>query len=119
MNGFMSRMLHPNDYDSMELLQSIFNHSDTKTTKHYIGLTKKKIDQYYDDMGDFFNEYIVEGKEYTDVASKPVIQIETNDLRELLKQAYQLGTENANESNPSVHIEALNSLLEKVESLVK
>ena len=57
--GMVSRMLHPNDYDSMELLQTIYNHSDTKTTKHYIGLTKKKIDQYYDDMGEFWDNYII------------------------------------------------------------
>ena len=63
--GMISRMLHPNDYDSMELLQTIYNHSDTKTTNHYIGLTKKKIDTYYDDMGSFFDEYVTGDKKYS------------------------------------------------------
>lgn len=82
--GMVSRMLHPNDYDSMELLQTIYNHSDTKTTKHYIGLTKKKIDQYYDDMGEFFGEYITGNKQYNKTMNKPTITIEWADLRDVL-----------------------------------
>lgn len=82
--GMVSRMLHPNDYDSMELLQTIYNHSDTKTTKHYIGLTKQKIDQYYDDMGEFFGEYVTGDKQYNKVMNKPTITIEWADLRDVL-----------------------------------
>ena len=82
--GMVSRMLHPNDYDSMELLQTIYNHSDTKTTKHYIGLTKKKIDQYYDDMGEFFGEYVTGDKQYNKAMNKPTITIEWADLRDVL-----------------------------------
>lgn len=82
--GMVSRMLHPNDYDSMELLQTIYNHSDTKTTKHYIGLTKKKIDQYYDDMGEFFGEYVTGDKQYNKTMNKPTITIEWADLRDVL-----------------------------------
>ena len=82
--GMVSRMLHPNDYDSMELLQTIYNHSDTKTTKHYIGLTKKKIDQYYDDMGEFFGDYVTGNKQYNKAMNKPTITIEWADLRDVL-----------------------------------
>ena len=82
--GMVSRMLHPNDYDSMELLQTIYNHSDTKTTKHYIGLTKKKIDQYYDDMGTFFGDYVTGDKEYKQSMQKPTITLEWADLRDVL-----------------------------------
>lgn len=82
--GMVSRMLHPNDYDSMELLQTIYNHSDTKTTKHYIGLTKKKVDQYYDDMGTFFGEYITGDKQYNKAMDKPTITLEWADLRDVL-----------------------------------
>lgn len=82
--GMVSRMLHPNDYDSMELLQTIYNHSDTKTTKHYIGLTKKKVDQYYDDMGTFFGDYITGNKQYNKKLDKPTITLEWSDLRDVL-----------------------------------
>lgn len=117
--GMMSRMIHPNDYDSMELLQTIYNHSDTKTTSHYIGLTKQKVDQYYDDMGVFFDDYVTGDKEYQDVTDKPVISIEVSDLRDIIAMAYAEGKKNASETEASVHIEAINEIMGLVDSLVK
>lgn len=117
--GMMSRMLHPGDYDSMELLQTIYNHSDTKTTKHYIGLTKKKIDTYYDDMGCFFNDYIVGNKEYKEVSEKPIISLDTNDLRDIVKTAYEAGRNNATESNIMIHINAITEIMQMIEELQK
>lgn len=117
--GMMSRMLHPNDYDSMELLQSIYNHSDAKTTKHYIGLTKKKVDQYYDDMGAFFDDYVTGDKEYQDVSATPVVSLDTNDLRDIIKAAYEAGSNNAGSTDAMVHIEAITNLMAMVEQLAK
>lgn len=117
--GKMSRMLHPGDYDSMELLQSIYNHSSTATTKHYIGLTKAKIDEYYDDMGDFFEDYVVGDKEYKEVAEKPIISLDANDLRDIVKAAYEAGQNNAGDSNAITHLDAFNAIMEMVENLQK
>ena len=117
--GMMSRMLHPGDYDSMELLQTIYNHSDTKTTKHYIGLTKKKVDKYYDDMGEFFDDYIVGDKEYEQVSDKPVVSLDSNDLRDIIKAAYESGKDNANSTDAMTHVEAITSLYKMIEQLEK
>lgn len=117
--GMMSRMLHPGDYDSMELLQTIYNHSDTKTTKHYIGLTKKKIDTYYDDMGSFFNDYIVGGKEYKEISNRPIISLDTNDLRDIIKAAYKAGMGSAQSDDAMVHVENINMIMQMIEGLVK
>lgn len=117
--GSISRMIHPNDYDSMELLQTIFNHADTKTTKHYIGLTKQKIDQYYDDMGAFFSDYVTGDKQYTEVADKPVISIEVADLRDIIALAYSKGKENAEDADAETHIEAINAIMDIVDTLIK
>lgn len=117
--GMISRMIHPNDYDSMELLQTIYNHSDTKTTSHYIGLTKQKVDQYYDDMGEFFNDYVTGNKEYKDVSEKPVINIEVSDLRDIIAMAYAEGQQNANIKDASKHIETINEIMNIVDSLTK
>lgn len=117
--GMISRMIHPNDYDSMELLQTIYNHSDTKTTKHYIGLTKEKVNQYYDDMGGFFDDYVTGNKEYKEVSDKPVISIEVSDLRDIIAMAYSEGQRNANAAEASVHIEAINDIMGLVDSLIK
>lgn len=115
--GMMSRQLHPGDYDSMELLQTIYNHSDTKTTKHYIGLTKKKVDKYYDDMGEFFDDYIIGDKEYEQVSDKPVVSLDTNDLRDIVKAAYEAGKNNAESTDAMVHIDAITSIMEMIEQL--
>lgn len=112
-------MLHPGDYDSMELLQTIYNHSDTKTTKHYIGLTKKKIDTYYDDMGNFFDEYIVGEKEYAVESANPIVSLDTNDLRDIVRTAYEAGKNNADNTDAMVHIDAINAIMQMIESLIK
>lgn len=117
--GMMSRMLHPGDYDSMELLQTIYNHSSTKTTKSYIGLTKKKIDTYYDDMGSFFDDYIVGGKEYKEVSDRPIVSLDTNDLRDVIKAAYEAGKTNARESDAMIHIDAITEIMRMIEGLQK
>ena len=88
--GKYSRMIHPNDYDSMEILQSIYNHSNTKTTKNYIGLTKEKVNEYYEDIGNFFEEFAVGGKEF-----KPQTGVTTtamaNELRQIIQLAFECG----------------------------
>lgn len=117
--GMLSRMLHPGDYDSMELLQTIYNHSDTKTTKHYIGLTKQKIDKYYDDMGSFFDDYVVGEKEYKEVAETPIVSLDTNDLRDIIKAAYKAGGDNAHCADPVTHIEAINEIMAMIDELAK
>lgn len=117
--GMINRMLHPNDYDSMELLRTIFNHTDTKTTSHYIGLTKQKVDEYYDDMGTFFDDYITGDKTYTEVATKPIVSVDTNDLREIITAAYKAGADNAQNTDPMAHIEAINKIMEMIEGVAK
>lgn len=117
--GMMSRMLHPGDYDSMELLQTIYNHSDSKTTKHYIGLTKQKVDSYYDDMGSFFDDYITGDKIYVDVSATPIVSLDTSDLRDIIKAAYKAGQDNAGVADPMAHIDAINEIMAMIESLSK
>lgn len=117
--GKVSRMLHPDDYDSMEILQTIYNHADTSTTKHYIGLTKEKIDRYYDDVGSFFDDYIVGDKEFSTKEDTILVNLAMNDLRDIIKRSYELGAENAGNSTPSVHIDAVNSIMQMIDELKK
>lgn len=117
--GMMSRMLHPGDYNSMELLQTIYNHRDTKTTNHYIGLTKKEIDKYYDDMGDFYEDYVVGDKEYAVQGDRPMVTLDSNDLRDVIKAAYEMGTNSADVSSPVVHVENINAIMEMIDTLKK
>lgn len=117
--GMMSRMLHPSDYNSMELLQTIYNHRDTKTTNHYIGLTKKEVDKYYDDMGSFFEEYVVGGKEYAIQGDKPMVTLDSNDLRDVIRTAYEMGRNSADAKDAMIHVDNINTIMELIESFKK
>lgn len=117
--GAVSKMLHAGDHDSMELLQTIYNHSDAKTTNRYIGLTKKKIDQYYDDIGEFFDEYVVGEGEMQPIADKPVLSIASADLMDVIKIAYEAGQKNADAADAMTHINSIMEIMDMVEQLIK
>lgn len=117
--GMLSRMLHAGDYDSMALLGVIYNHRDEKTTRRYTGLTKQKVDTYFDDMGTFFDDYVTGGKTFTEVAETPVVHIDVNDLRDIIKMAYTAGAENSTTNDPTVHIDAINEIWAMIDGLKK
>lgn len=117
--GMTSRMLHPGDYDSMELLQTIYNHSDTKTTSHYIGLTKKKVDKYYDDMGEFFEDVVEGDKEIPAQSNEAVVHIMKNDLRDVIKAAYEAGRSLADNPDAMAHVDAITSLMTMADELLR
>lgn len=103
--GMINKQLHPTDADAMEILQSIFNHSDTKVTKRYIGITKQKVDGYYEDVGNYFEDYILGNKQLTDVNTS-IISIDINKVLDLLALAYQM----IPETNSNKAIEDFNTL---------
>lgn len=115
--GKLSRELHPNDYDSMNILQSVYNHSSERTTQRYIGLTQEKTDKYMDDMGDMFNRYII-GDEKFHQDGKTVVSIDINDLRELMALTFSEGSRVAADDFDK-KIEAMNALYGILDSLVK
>lgn len=117
--GADSRMLHPNDYDSIETLQTIFNHSSGKITNRYIGLTKTKTDNYYDDIGEFYNKHILSGEKYSGIESKPVATLYSSDLKEILISAYEAGKNNAQSDDPMVHAKAIAEIFQKADAFTK
>lgn len=94
--GFMTRMLHPKDGNSMELLRLIYNHSSTQITSRYIGLDRDQMDKYYDDMGDFYTNYIEGNESLNSVTQKPIVSLYVSDIHELINIAYRAGQESAN-----------------------
>lgn len=117
--GATSRMLHPNDANGMQLLQTIYNHSSESTTNRYIGLTKSKSDEYYDDMGKFFDDYVTGDKEFCGVTQTTVVSLDINDLREIVKAAYQAGQDNAGNSDAMVHVNAFSEIMAMVDRAAK
>lgn len=114
--GMTTRQIHPGDYDSMEMLRTIYNHSDAKTTSRYIGLTKQKIDKYYDDIGDFFSDYVVGDSKY-EAKTSPTTSMYTADLIDVIKAAYQAGIDNANSKDAKTHMDALSDLIAMVDGM--
>lgn len=103
--------LHPQDADSIKMVQFMFGHSSEDITKGYIGAIDEKIDKFTQD----YSDYLVakrDGNSF-DINRSPVIVLRTIDLREVLQKAYLSGKENSNGDND---IEVMNQLLELVES---
>lgn len=117
--GMISKSIHPGDMNCMELLQTIFNHSSTKITKRYIGLTKRDMDNYFDDFGKFFDDYVLGEKTFSESDNVPIVSMDVNDLRDVIKMAYKAGADNAGATDPTVHLEAMNNILAMIDGLKK
>lgn len=117
--GLVSMMLHPGDAHNKELIREILHHSETQVTNRYIGLTKKRTDNYYDSFGDFYNDYVVEGKPYNIVVDSIILSIEYNDLQDVIQRCYGLGMQNAGNSDTSVHTAAIAEINKMIEKLKK
>lgn len=111
--GYWTRQLHQNDQDSMILLRQIYNHSSTTVTESYIGLTDEKVEKYYNDMGDFFVNHVMDSKQYTaENKVDDIISISQDTLRDIIKMVYQDGINNARETDSNTHVEAIDAAME-------
>lgn len=110
---------HPEDVRNMSIIQSILNHSDSKTTENYIGRTKKMEDDYLEDLGGDFLKYAMGNETYNPDDNSPIVHFDINDLREIIKAAYIAGVENANDTNPNTHIDSINQIMQMVDKIKK
>ena len=108
-------MIHPNDSDSMELLRLIYNHSSTRITSHYIGLDREQMNKYYDDIGDFYTDYIEGDESLNSIAHRPVISLYTSDMHELINIAYRAGQESV--SNQTDDLSTVSTIYELADDL--
>lgn len=110
---------HPKDPRALELLSGFFNHSNTRVTEAYTGRTKQDVDQMCAEVGDRIQRFIIDGEAMPLASAGPVVSIDSADLRQILMMAYQAGRENANETDPSVHMDAFDALMGMVEDALK
>lgn len=85
--GLWSRRLHPQDVNSMQILQKFFNHSDVQTTSRYIGLDAQQEQRYIQDMSDMI-ERVAGGDTEFVLDNRPVISLKADDLREIIAKAF-------------------------------
>lgn len=107
--GNMMYKLHPQDADSLSIVQSMFGHSDPNITKGYIGAIDEKIDKYNVD----YAEYLLDASKGKEVAFKntPIYSLKSDDIRSIISIAYQLGKQD----NHISEVEDINYLLSLVE----
>lgn len=107
--GNMMYKLHPQDADSLSIVQSMFGHSDPNITKMYIGAIDEKIDKYNVD----YAEYLIDSSKGKAVAFRntPIYSLKSDDIRNIIIIAYQLGKQDSEASE----IEDINFLLSLVE----
>ena len=55
----------------------------------------------------------------SDTVSNPMVVVDINDLRDIITQTYKAGSENAGKSDPIVHIEAINQIMQMIENVRK
>lgn len=111
--GWMVMKSHPSDQEALVTLQAMFNHSDPRVTKRYIGITKETIAKFYGDVGNVFTDYIVGDKEFADDGS-PVVSLFYSDIIDIITKAYELGRENSNSEDIATHIGAVNEMCNEV-----
>lgn len=115
--GLWSRKLHPTDPNSMQILRLTFNHENENDTSRYIGLSKEKMDEYMDDMGDFWCKHIMGNEQYVNKESSPITSLDANDLRDIITLVYTEGKNNANCTDAETHLEAMNTIMEMIDDL--
>ncbi len=81
--GYWSKMIHPDDPNALEILQSIFNHADTSVTLKYIGLSQERNRKYFDDFGNVIRN-VENGDTDVVINNSPIVSLRYEDLRKVL-----------------------------------
>lgn len=58
-------------------------------------------------------------KEYQMVSKTLIVSVDTNDLRDIIKMAYEAGKNNADNPDAMCHVEAITEMMGIIEGLVK
>lgn len=117
--GMLTKKLHPCDGYVMPVLQKMFNHSNELITLKYIGIIQETEDRYLNDIGNFTLNYILGDGVYEGKADMPVVSIDINNLKHILKEAYRAGRDNAGNTDEMVHVDAISEILSMVDVFQK
>lgn len=113
--GNLVAKIFRNDGRVIVALQKFYNHSNTNTTECYIDNHRQAIKKYSDEIGRVWDEYVTGDGEYDEKSGSPFVTMDVNDLRYLLSAAYSAGYKNADISDPSVHLSAVNDIYHMVD----
>lgn len=103
--GYITRLLHPQDGQCIELLQAFYNHSSSAITKAYIGDYNRDLNVYVDDMGEFISDCIVGDKEIKIHSRQEMLALTYDDVVNLIQQAFYAGKNSDGSNDAALVIE--------------
>lgn len=109
--GYIAHEINKYDPDCLGILQTVYGHTDTETTKRYIGVMREKARKCFNSVAQRIED--IDNGVKSAIDNAPVIAMKTNDLRDILLEAIKSGRE----TNAEVDADTLKDLLSKVESI--
>lgn len=123
--GSLTNMIesHPNDPKAKTIVMDIGNWSSERMMTHYMGESAKNKEKYFDDLGDDFIRYAINGEEVPFHKKVPQVMCNTSKLLECMRESAMYfmvkGIENATETDPKVIINVVNDAMKKVEEMLE
>ena len=117
--GKLTMELHPNDNVAKSVLMELFNHSSEKMTNRYIGETGRLEQQYLNDFGNAYKNYVMDGKEVPIAKNKPVSVYNNAELRDYMLLAFNKIIEYKDETNSVKLMQLYNELLDGLDNIAK
>ena len=102
--------LHPQDADSLIIIQTMLGHSSPEITKIYIGEIDKKQDKYNED----YSNYMIakDNGTYVDISNSPIVALKSDCFRDLLGKCFDLAI------NGEDKFESINKIIGMAEQMM-
>lgn len=110
--GYIMHEINQFDPDCLDVLQTILGHANKETTKRYSGIFEQKGAKAFNDVGKYIEE--IDAGISPVIDNIPVIALKTNDLRDILLEAFSIGR-NSVECDTEKGMKILSDLMQKVE----
>ena len=117
--GKMIMELHPNDNKAKSVLMELYNHSSEKMTNKYIGETAKLEQEYLEDFGEKYKQYVMDGDDIPFFVKKPVSVYDNSELRDYMLCAFGKILDVKDETDPIKLMKLYNELLDGLEMIAK
>lgn len=110
--GYIMHEINQFDPDCLDVLQTILGHANKETTKRYSGIFAQKGAKAFNDVGKYIEE--IDAGISPVIDNIPVIALKTNDLRDIILEAFSTGRVNS-ECNTKTGMKILSDLMQRVE----